>query len=234
MVYRSCVMLLDRDDPRRILYRSFKPVLAPQGAAEQHGIVSDVVFPTAVDVRGQRIDVYYGAADQRIAAATTHITSSVLLAPSAPPKSAIQRIALPGGKADEAHRSTHSRSAVARADDARPTASRNGRDAEDTNELAHLAGEAASPSNTVEQTGARTDQPPRTYGRILVALDGSRLAERVLSSIVPIARQFGSTVTLLRAITPVKVPEPAPAGMGPVQASGPADLEARAADPAAG
>jgi beta-1,2-mannobiose phosphorylase / 1,2-beta-oligomannan phosphorylase len=84
--YRSGVMLLDRHDPRRVLNRSFRPVLKPRLRNEQHGIVPNVVFPTAVDVRGSRIDVYYGAADERIAAATTSMAASVLMAPSAPPE----------------------------------------------------------------------------------------------------------------------------------------------------
>jgi predicted GH43/DUF377 family glycosyl hydrolase len=81
--YRAGVMLLDRDDPRQILYRSRQPVLQPAEPAERDGIVPNVVFPTAVDVRGQRLDVYYGAADTRIGVATTFLTTRVLLAPSA-------------------------------------------------------------------------------------------------------------------------------------------------------
>ncbi len=39
------------------------------------------------------------------------------------------------------------------------------------------------------------------YERILVALDGSPIAERVLPYVEELALKFGSAVTLLRAIT---------------------------------
>ena len=40
------------------------------------------------------------------------------------------------------------------------------------------------------------------YGRILVALDGSEVAERILPHVEALAEKFGSTVTLLQATTP--------------------------------
>src|SRR5919197_174919 len=40
------------------------------------------------------------------------------------------------------------------------------------------------------------------YERILVALDGSELAERVLPHVESLARAFGSALILLRATTP--------------------------------
>ena len=41
------------------------------------------------------------------------------------------------------------------------------------------------------------------YKRILVALDGSELAERILPHVRALAERFGSAVTLVRATTPV-------------------------------
>jgi predicted GH43/DUF377 family glycosyl hydrolase len=44
--------------------------LGPETPEERIGIVNDVVFPTGIDVRDEgRYDVYYGAADARIARA---------------------------------------------------------------------------------------------------------------------------------------------------------------------
>jgi predicted GH43/DUF377 family glycosyl hydrolase len=46
------------------------PILDPETREERIGIVNDVVFPTGVDVLGDGIyNVYYGAADARIACA---------------------------------------------------------------------------------------------------------------------------------------------------------------------
>jgi predicted GH43/DUF377 family glycosyl hydrolase len=72
--YCAGVLVLDHEDPRRVLYRSSTPILAPDLAEERTGIVDNVVFPTAVDVRANgRIDVYYGMADARIGVARMNV-----------------------------------------------------------------------------------------------------------------------------------------------------------------
>lgn len=72
--YSAGVMVLSKEYPREILYRSVKPVLMPELLNERSGIVPNVVFPTGIDRRddiGQpnRFDVYYGMADNRIGVA---------------------------------------------------------------------------------------------------------------------------------------------------------------------
>lgn len=68
--YCMGVAILDRADPTRIRYRSRQPIMSPDQPYEQQGDLLGVVFPTAVDRRDDgAIDVYYGAADMRIAAA---------------------------------------------------------------------------------------------------------------------------------------------------------------------
>lgn len=69
--YCAGVMVLDRNDPRRVLYRSPEPILAPETNDELRGAVDNVVFPTGLDLRGpaapgSRIDMYYGMADMSI------------------------------------------------------------------------------------------------------------------------------------------------------------------------
>lgn len=76
--YSVGVMILSETEPQKILYRSPKPILAPELEAETIGVVGDVVFPTGIDRRddiGQpnRIDVYYGMADDRIGVAKMEI-----------------------------------------------------------------------------------------------------------------------------------------------------------------
>lgn len=72
--YCAGVMVLDVRDPLRVLYRSEKPILEPEGEEESKGVVDNVVFPTALDPRsGGIMDVYYGMADTRIGAARLRV-----------------------------------------------------------------------------------------------------------------------------------------------------------------
>ena len=67
--YRAGGLLLDADDPRRVLARSWEPLFSPETCAERRGVVDNVVFPTAVERRGAGIDVYYGMADRCVGVA---------------------------------------------------------------------------------------------------------------------------------------------------------------------
>lgn len=72
--YSAGVMVLSENDPQKILYRSPNPILKPELREETIGTIANVVFPTGIDRRddiGQpnRIDVYYGMADNRIGVA---------------------------------------------------------------------------------------------------------------------------------------------------------------------
>jgi predicted GH43/DUF377 family glycosyl hydrolase len=68
--YCMGVAVLDGERPSRVLYRSPSPILEPQEEYERKGLVNEVVFPSATDLRADgALDVYYGAADHVIAAA---------------------------------------------------------------------------------------------------------------------------------------------------------------------
>jgi predicted GH43/DUF377 family glycosyl hydrolase len=68
--YCMGVAVLDGERPSRVLYRTPSPVLEPQTEYEDNGLVGEVVFPSATDLRADgALDVYYGAADHVIAAA---------------------------------------------------------------------------------------------------------------------------------------------------------------------
>src|ERR1035437_4557850 len=74
LCYSAGVMVLSKEHPRVIRYRSAEPVLAPVLPQERHGAVTNVVFPTGIDRRDDlgspdRFDVYYGMADSRIGVA---------------------------------------------------------------------------------------------------------------------------------------------------------------------
>jgi predicted GH43/DUF377 family glycosyl hydrolase len=74
LCYSAGVMLLSKQHPRLIRYRSVEPVLTPVLPQERDGTVANVVFPTGIDRRDDlgtpdRFDVYYGMADKRIGVA---------------------------------------------------------------------------------------------------------------------------------------------------------------------
>ena len=70
--YAMGAVLMDLTDPRRVIARSAKPILSPTEVYERTGLFNDTVFScghVALDDRGDRIRMYYGAADSVIAAA---------------------------------------------------------------------------------------------------------------------------------------------------------------------
>lgn len=68
--YGMGAMLLDAEDPGKVLARSSHPLLSPELDYERSGFLQDVVFPSGHVTLGEgRIRVYYGAADSNLAAA---------------------------------------------------------------------------------------------------------------------------------------------------------------------
>ena len=62
-MYSAGAMLLDAEDPSRILRRTRKPILTPTTEFERIGFVHDVVFPTGIVPLEDSYLVYLGAAD---------------------------------------------------------------------------------------------------------------------------------------------------------------------------
>lgn len=82
LCYSAGAMVLDKERPHVVRYRSTDPVLVPTLPEECHGIVSNVVFPTGIDHRvdinePDRYDVYYGMADNRIGVARLDMPNSL-------------------------------------------------------------------------------------------------------------------------------------------------------------
>jgi predicted GH43/DUF377 family glycosyl hydrolase len=61
--YYAGAILLNADDPARVLRRSPGPFFVPEADFEVAGFVPNVVFPTGVVQDGETLLVYYGAAD---------------------------------------------------------------------------------------------------------------------------------------------------------------------------
>jgi predicted GH43/DUF377 family glycosyl hydrolase len=71
--YSAGVLIYDTERGEQgyaLRYRSSVPIMMPEVAEEQFGVVNNVVFPTGADYRGNGVlDLYYGMGDQYIGAA---------------------------------------------------------------------------------------------------------------------------------------------------------------------
>ncbi|MEX0936854.1 MAG: glycoside hydrolase family 130 protein [Pirellulales bacterium] len=65
--YTAGAMLLDLDDPARVMATSREPLWEPEADYEQAGFVPRVIFPTGIVVRDQTVQLYYGASDTFVA-----------------------------------------------------------------------------------------------------------------------------------------------------------------------
>ena len=61
--YSLGALLLDPDDPSRVIARSREPILKPEAPYERDGFFNGVVFTCGLLVDGDRVRIYYGAAD---------------------------------------------------------------------------------------------------------------------------------------------------------------------------
>ena len=81
MRYSAGIVMHDIERPDIVLYRSPRPVFAPETGDERRGIVNDVVFPTGIDARpgapARTYDVYYGMADLRIGRISLELSEAV-------------------------------------------------------------------------------------------------------------------------------------------------------------
>lgn len=71
--YKIGAMLLDLNDPARVLYRSSHPILEPEEFYENGGVKAGVVYPCGAVVLNGKLIVYYGGSDTFIAAATADL-----------------------------------------------------------------------------------------------------------------------------------------------------------------
>lgn len=72
-IYRMGAALLDLQNPETCLFRGTDWILGPREDYERTGDVPNVVFPSGCTLDGDRLNLYYGAADTSIALATGSI-----------------------------------------------------------------------------------------------------------------------------------------------------------------
>lgn len=76
--YSMGAVLLDKDEPWKVLRRSKDYLLAPAALYELTGDVPDVVFPCAALTEGDKVCVYYGAADTCVGIAFCRISEILI------------------------------------------------------------------------------------------------------------------------------------------------------------
>jgi len=73
LVYRTALAIFDRQDPRKVLFRSDKPIFEPEEEWEKVGQVPNVVFVEGMVKKGNRYLFYYGAADKYVGVAEASV-----------------------------------------------------------------------------------------------------------------------------------------------------------------
>ena len=69
-IYRLGLALLELDNPTKVIRRTEEWIFGPKASYEREGDVDDVVFPCGWVKKGDKLFIYYGAADSRICLAT--------------------------------------------------------------------------------------------------------------------------------------------------------------------
>jgi predicted GH43/DUF377 family glycosyl hydrolase len=71
--YKLGAMILDKDDPTKVLYRSRVPILEPEEWYENNGWKSGVVYSCGAVVKNGELYVYYGGADAVVCVAVANL-----------------------------------------------------------------------------------------------------------------------------------------------------------------
>jgi len=77
IIYTTKAALLDLKNPSKIIAKIPYPILSPKEKYEVSGDVDNVVFPTGVLVKDDKLFVYYGAADKNCGLATIELNEII-------------------------------------------------------------------------------------------------------------------------------------------------------------
>ncbi|MDR3546731.1 MAG: hypothetical protein P4M11_00395 [Candidatus Pacebacteria bacterium] len=72
--YQIGAMVLDKNDPTRVIARSPAPVLSPDAHYETGGAKPGVVYATGATTKDDQLTLYYGASDNFVCAASTSLS----------------------------------------------------------------------------------------------------------------------------------------------------------------
>lgn len=71
--YKIGAMMLDINDPRKVLYRSSVPLIEPVEHYENNGFKAGVVYPCGAVIMNDKLHVYYGGSDSFVCAASADL-----------------------------------------------------------------------------------------------------------------------------------------------------------------
>ena len=71
--YKVGAMMLDRDNPSKVLYRTHEPIIEPNEHYENNGFKAGVVYPCGAVVMNDNLNIYYGGSDSYLCAASTDL-----------------------------------------------------------------------------------------------------------------------------------------------------------------
>ena len=71
--YKIGAMLLDHNNPTKVLYRSNNPIISPDETYENDGFKAGVVYPCGAIIKDNTLMVYYGGADTVVCAAQANL-----------------------------------------------------------------------------------------------------------------------------------------------------------------
>src|SRR6202046_1040606 len=78
LVYRTGIAIFDRNDPRKLLWRSDEPVFFSEKDWEKAGQVPNVVFVEGMVQQANRFLFYYGGADKYVGVAAAAAASQTI------------------------------------------------------------------------------------------------------------------------------------------------------------
>lgn len=71
--YKIGAMMLDKNNPSKVLYRTSTPIVEPVESYENDGFKAGVVYPCGAVIMKDKLHVYYGGADSVVCAASTDL-----------------------------------------------------------------------------------------------------------------------------------------------------------------
>lgn len=71
--YKVGAMMLDKENPSKVLYRTHMPIIEPDQHYENNGFKAGVVYPCGAVVMNDKLNIYYGGSDSYLCAATADL-----------------------------------------------------------------------------------------------------------------------------------------------------------------